>query len=103
MKAWQRKFTKPKELLFENPEGGQFSPRSAQAIFNQALLKAKINKPASIHILRYSFATHLLDTDTDIKFIQNFLGYSSIKTTQIYTISKDSVKKTKSPLNKLDI
>lgn len=98
------KIYKPKEWLFENPEGGQYSPRSVQAVFKQALLKAKINRPASIHTLRHSFATHLLDSGTDIRFIQNFLGHSSIKTTQIYThISKDSVKKIKSPLDKLDI
>lgn len=95
---------KPQEWLFENPNGGQYSPRSVQSVFKQALTKARINKPASIHTLRHSFATHLLDDGTDIRYIQNFLGHSSIKTTQIYThISKDSIKNIKSPFDKIGI
>ncbi len=95
---------KPKLWLFENPEGGQYSTRSVQAIFKNALSKAKINKPASVHTLRHSFATHLLEYGTDIRFIQNFLGHSSIKTTQIYTqISNESAMKIKSPLDRLEV
>lgn len=95
---------KPKVWLFENPVGGRYSARSIQAIFKNALKKANINKPATVHTLRHSFATHLLDDGTDIRFIQEFLGHNSIRTTQIYThLSKDAVKRIKSPFDKINV
>jgi integrase/recombinase XerD len=93
---------KPKLYLFEGQYGDQYSSRSAQKVFKDALKKAKINKEVGIHGLRHSFATHLLEGGTDIKFIQELLGHNDIKTTLRYTqVSEKSLKNIKSPLDKL--
>ena len=93
---------KPKIYLFEGQYGGQYSNRSAQQVFKNALLKAKINKTVGIHSLRHSFATHLLEQGTDIRFIQELLGHNDIKTTFIYTeVSDKSLRKIISPLDNL--
>jgi len=93
---------KPKEYLFEGQKGGKYSARSVQSIFQQALHQSGINKKASVHTLRHSFATHLLESGTDIRVIQQLLGHSSIKTTQVYTqISNASISRIKSPLDTL--
>ncbi|MDO5665895.1 MAG: tyrosine-type recombinase/integrase [Bacteroidia bacterium] len=91
---------KPKIYLFEGQYGGQYSTRSAQKVFKLALDRAGIKKAIGIHGLRHSYATHLLETGTDIRFIQELLGHASIKTTQIYThITDISKSKIKSPLD----
>ena len=93
---------KPKYYLFEGQYGGKYSIRSVQQIFKNALKKANIIKPVGIHSLRHSFATHLLESGTDIRFIQELLGHNDIKTTLIYTqVSNNSVRKIKSPLDNL--
>jgi site-specific recombinase XerD len=93
---------KPKYYLFEGQYGGKYSIRSVQQIFKNSLKKANIIKPVGIHSLRHSFATHLLESGTDIRFIQELLGHSDIKTTLIYTqVSNNSVRKIKSPLDNL--
>ncbi len=96
------KMFKPKEWLFEGQYGGQYSVRSAQAVFKNAMKKAKINKTIGIHGLRHSYATHLIESGADIRFIKDLLGHNSIKTTQVYThvtdISKSQIK---SPLDSL--
>ena len=94
---------KPKKYLFEGQYGGQYTIRSAQRVFKDALEKAKINKDVGIHSLRHSFATHLLENGTDISFIQQLLGHNDIKTTLIYAhVSKKDLKKIKSPLDNID-
>lgn len=93
---------KPKEYLFEGQYGGQYSVRSAQAVFKQAMNKAGIHKPVGIHSLRHSYATHLHEYGTDIALIKELLGHNDIKTTLIYThVSNKSVSKVESPLDKL--
>lgn len=97
------KVYKPIKYLFEGQYGGEYSIRSAQQVFKNAMRKAKINKEIGIHGLRHSFATHLLESGTDIKFIQELLGHSDIKTTLRYIhVSEKSIKKIKSPLDTMD-
>jgi site-specific recombinase XerD len=69
----------PKTYLFEGQYGGQYSIRSAQAVFKDAMRKAKINKTVGIHGLRHNYATHLMESGTDMSFIQKLLGHSDIK------------------------
>jgi integrase/recombinase XerD len=93
---------KPKEYLFEGQYGGQYSSRSVQSVFKNSLKLAGIKKPVGIHSLRHSYATHLLETGTDIRFIQELLGHNDIKTTLIYTnVTDKSLRKIKSPLDML--
>lgn len=93
---------KPKSYLFEGQGGGKYSERSVQLILKQTLLKANINKPGSVHTLRHSYATHLIEQGTDIRFVQELLGHKNIKTTLIYTHLTDGAKrKIKSPLDNL--
>lgn len=96
------KIYKPSVWLFNGQNGGQYSKRSVQKILDNILSKLKINKKATIHTLRHSYATHLLESGTDIRFIQELLGHNSIKTTQIYThVSKMQISAIKSPLDSL--
>lgn len=93
---------KPKAYLFEGQSGGKYSERSVQKVLKQAISKAKINKDGSVHTLRHSYATHLVEQGTDIRFVQELLGHKSIKTTLIYTHLTDATKrKIKSPLDNL--
>jgi len=93
---------RPKIYLFEGQYGGQYAIRSVQAVFKNAMQKAKINKSVGIHGLRHSYATHLLECGTDMTFIQKLLGHRDIKTTEIYAkVSNRQLGNVKSPLDDL--
>jgi integrase/recombinase XerD len=95
----------PKVWLFEGQVAGQpYSERSLQLVLKRALELAKIKKPVTLHWLRHSYATHLLENGTDLRYIQELLGHKSSKTTEIYThVSTRSLQKIKSPFDDLDI
>ena len=97
------KIFKPKTYLFEGQNIGlPYDARSLQLILKQALQKTGITKPATLHWLRHSYATHLLESGTDLRYIQELLGHSSSKTTEIYThVSTKSIQQIKSPFDDL--
>ena len=93
---------RPEKYLFEGRYGGQYSIRSVQTVFKNAMRKAKINKSVGLHGLRHSYATHLLECGTDMVFIQKLLGHRDIKTTEIYAkVSNRHLSNIKSPLDDL--
>jgi len=93
---------KPKEYLLEGQYGGSYSKSSVQHVFKKAMRNAGIHKDIGIHGLRHSYATHLLESGADVRFIQELLGHNSIKTTQIYTkVTHTSLSKIVSPLDQL--
>jgi site-specific recombinase XerD len=103
LRAYYTKY-KPVYWLFEGPKGEQYSVRSVQQILKRAKSLAGIVHKGSVHTLRHSFATHLLEGGTDLRLIQELLGHTSIKTTVIYTHITDTSKaKVKSPLDKLNL
>jgi integrase/recombinase XerD len=95
------KVYKPKTWLFEGQEAGvQYSETSLQEVLRHAVSKAAIHKPVSLHWLRHSYATHLLESGTDLRYIQELLGHKSSKTTEIYThVTEKSLEKIKSPFD----
>ncbi len=96
---------RPSIWLFEGlAKGEQYSVRSIQNIFQASVKKANISKDVSVHTLRHSFATHLLENGTDLRYIQSLLGHANSKTTEIYThITTKGFDKIKSPMDMLDI
>ncbi len=95
---------RPKEYLFEGQDGGQYSLSSLRRVFKRATTNAKVNKQVSLHSLRHSFATHLLESGVDLRYIQVLLGHNSSKTTEIYThITHKGWKSIKSPLDQINI
>jgi len=87
------------EFIFESNHGGKLSERSLQKVFQKALQKSNIKKPATFHSLRHSFATHLLENGIDVRYVQELLGHKNIRTTQRYTqVSNLKLKNIKSPL-----
>jgi len=87
------------DFIFASNRGGILTTTSLQKMFRKSLIKAQVQKPATFHSLRHSFATHLLENGTDVRYVQELLGHSNIRTTQIYTrVTNPSLKNIKSPL-----
>lgn len=87
------------DYAFESSRGGRLTSRTAQKIFEYAKNRAGIQKDATFHSLRHSFATHLLENGVDIRYVQELLGHRNIKTTQIYTqVSAVNLMRISSPL-----
>lgn len=94
---------KPITWLFEGQvKGQQYSAKSLQNVLKQALDRSNITKPVTLHWLRHSYATHLMETGTDLRYIQELLGHKSSKTTEIYThVSTKSIENIRSPFDEL--
>jgi len=87
------------DFVFASERGGVLTTRTAQKVFENALKDSGIKKVASFHSLRHSFATHLLENGTDVRYVQELLGHANIRTTQIYTqVTNPELKNIKSPL-----
>lgn len=93
----------PKTYLFEGQEKNtQYSARSLEEVLKKSIKLATINKPVTLHWLRHSYATHLLESGTDLRYIQELLGHNSSKTTEIYThVSTKNIQQIKSPFDDL--
>jgi site-specific recombinase XerD len=88
------------KYLFESSRGKKYSQKAIQKILENS--SKKLNKKVTPHMLRHSFATHLLESGTDIRYIQRLLGHKNLKTTQIYThVANSDLSKIKSPLDNL--
>lgn len=97
-------YYKPQHWLFEGQQGEQYSESSLQKVFQSALKKSGVSTSGTLHTLRHSFATHLLESGTDLRYIQVLLGHNSSKTTERYThVTRKGFEKIKSPLDNLDL
>jgi len=96
---------KPRYWLFEGSKAGEkYTESSIQQVFRHAVKKAGITKYVTVHTLRHSYATHLLENGVDLRFIQSILGHKSSKTTEIYThVTTKSIEKIKSPFDNLKL
>ncbi len=95
---------KPKVWLFEGASGERYSQKSIQLILKKSVEKVGLKKRITVHTLRHSFATHLLEAGTDLRYIQSLLGHSSSKTTEIYThVTTKGFDQIRNPLDSLDI
>jgi site-specific recombinase XerD len=96
---------RPKDLLFPSTskKGKPIDPSGVQKAFRGALSKTTIRKQATVHTLRHSFATHLLEAGTEIPYIQNLLGHSDARTTSIYLhVARKKILKVVSPIDLID-
>jgi len=98
-----QKHYRPVLYLFEGQrQGDHYSAASIEKVFKMAVQKAGIKKNISLHGLRHSYATHLLESGTDLRYIQELLGHKSSKTTEIYThVTEKSIQKIRTPFDDL--
>lgn len=96
---------RPKEWLFEGSKNGRsITPRTIQRVFSDAKKKVGIKRDVTVHSLRHSFATDLLNNGTDLTYIQRLLGHANIKTTTVYLhLRRNDILKIKSPLDYLEV
>ena len=94
---------KPQKYLFEGQWPGEpYSASSLEKVLKNACARAGIRKPVTLHWLRHSYATHLLESGTDLRYIQELLGHQSSKTTEIYThVTTRGIQNIRSPLDDL--
>jgi len=96
----QKRVKQPTDFLFTSYDGGRLTEATVQKVVRSAAQLAAIQKEVTPHTLRHSFATHLLESGTDIRYIQELLGHAKLATTQIYTkVSAQSLGAIKSPLD----
>ena len=101
LRAYYRVY-RPAHYLFEGQYGGPYAERSIELVLKKAVADAGIQKNINLHMLRHSYATHLMEAGTNLRFIQELLGHKSPKTTQIYThVSSQALSKVVSPLDRL--
>ncbi len=103
LKSYIEKY-QPEDLLFGGDKGKSYSPRSVQLVFQQAIAKAKVQKEASVHTLRHSYAVHCLERGMDIHLLQEILGHRYLQTTAIYTqIAQIELVNVRSPFEDLEV
>ena len=101
LRKYYKEFS-PKAYLFQGQGNDQYSSSSAQSVLKRSVQIAGIKKKVTLHTLRHSFATHLLENGTDIRYIQELLGHNSPKTTMIYThVTENSLKNINNPFDDL--
>lgn len=94
----------PSDYLFNGAEKGPYSATSIRNVLKRAVYKSYIKKNVTPHTLRHSYATHLLEKGTDLRYIQVILGHSSVKTTEIYThVSTKNLQAIKSPIEEMQL
>ena len=103
LRAYYREY-RPQKWLFEGEQSGeQYSPSALVKVLKEAARKAGIKHRVHLHMLRHTFATHLLEQGTDLRTIQELMGHTDIKTTAIYLhVSNAHKAKIPNPLDCLD-
>lgn len=97
-------YARPLRFVFESAPGKALASRTAQAVFARACVRAGVKGKCGIHALRHSFATHLLEAGTDLRYIQALLGHESSKTTEIYThVAGHRISQIESPFDRLGV